>query len=42
VNGSTTTFNNLVATKADFERQWKIAVEKSWLVKYLPNPALIN
>jgi hypothetical protein len=42
VNGSTTTLNNLVATKADFERQWKIAVEKSWLVKYLPNPALIK
>jgi hypothetical protein len=42
VDGSTITFNNLVATKADFERQWKILVEKSWLIKYLPNPALIK
>jgi hypothetical protein len=42
VTASTTTFNNLVATKADFERQWKIATEKSWMAKYLPNPALIE
>jgi hypothetical protein len=42
VNASTITFNNLVATKADFERQWKIAVEKSWMAKYLPNPTLIK
>jgi hypothetical protein len=42
LNNSTLTFNNLVATKADFENQWKIAVEKSWMVKYLPNPALIG
>jgi hypothetical protein len=39
---STITFNNLVATKADFERQWKITTEKSWMAKYLPNPALIE
>jgi hypothetical protein len=42
VTASTITFNNLVATKADFERQWKIATEKSWMAKYLPNPALIE
>jgi hypothetical protein len=42
LNNSTPTFNNLVATKADFEKQWKITTEKSWMAKYLPNPALIE
>jgi hypothetical protein len=42
LNNSTLTFNNLVATKADFENQWKIAVEKSWMAKYLPSPALFR
>lgn len=42
LSNSTHTFNNLVATKADFESQWKITVEKSWMVKYLPNPTLIG
>jgi hypothetical protein len=42
LTGSTLTFNNLVATKADFESHWKIVIEKSWMMKYLPNPALIN
>ncbi|MCX8491190.1 MAG: hypothetical protein ORN54_08995 [Cyclobacteriaceae bacterium] len=41
LNGATRTFNNLVATKADFEKQWEIPAEKSWLVKYLPKPSLI-
>ncbi len=40
LNGATRTFNNLVATKADFEKQWEIPVEKSWLVKYLPKSSL--
>jgi hypothetical protein len=39
-NAATPTFNNLVATKMDFEKQWKIPVEKSWMVKYLPKTAL--
>ncbi len=42
LTNATPTFNNLVATKADFENQWKIATEKSWMAKYLPNPALIE
>ncbi len=42
LKSTTLTFNNLVATRANFESQWKIAVEKSWMVKYLPNPALIE
>ncbi|NOS57013.1 MAG: hypothetical protein HOP37_12260, partial [Cyclobacteriaceae bacterium] len=40
LNAATPTFNNLVATKMDFEKQWKIPVEKSWMVKYLPKTAL--
>ena len=42
LNNSILTFNNLVPTKADFENQWEIAVEKSWMAKYLPNPTLIG
>ena len=34
------TFNNLVATKAEWEINWKISVQKSWLTKYLPKEAL--
>lgn len=37
---STITFHNLVTTKADWETSWRIPTEKSWLTKYLPNPAL--
>ena len=40
LNGATRTFNNLVATKADFLKKWEIPVEKSWMVKYLPKTAL--
>jgi hypothetical protein len=34
------TFNNLVANKAEWEIQWRISVQKSWLTKYLPKDAL--
>ena len=37
---STLTFNTLVGTKAEWEANWKIAAEKSWLVKYFPKDAL--
>lgn len=37
---STQTFNNLVATKTEWERRWKTTVEKSWLIKYLPKDTL--
>ena len=37
---STQTFNNLVATKSDFDKGWLTTVEKSWLVKYLPKPTV--
>jgi hypothetical protein len=34
------TFNTLAATKSELEQNWKMSVEKSWLIKYLPKPAL--
>ena len=34
------TFNSLVATKAEWETNWKTTAEKSWLIKYLPKDAL--
>lgn len=37
---STITFNNLVSTKIEFEKNWKTTIEKSWLAKYLPKDAL--
>jgi hypothetical protein len=35
--GSVLTFNNVVATKQEFETQWLIPVESMWLKKYLPH-----
>ncbi len=40
LTASTQTFNNLVATKSDFDKGWLTPVEKSWLVKYLPKPTV--
>jgi len=34
------TFNNLVASKAEWEINWKTSVQKSWLTKYLPKDTL--
>jgi hypothetical protein len=38
----TLTFDNLVPSKGEMARRWKTPVEKTWLVKYLPNSALAN
>lgn len=40
LNPSTQTFNNLIATKTEWEKNWKTAVKNSWLIKYLPKDAL--
>jgi hypothetical protein len=40
LTASSQTFNNLVATKSDFDKGWLTTVEKSWLVKYLPKPTV--
>lgn len=37
---STQTFNTLVATKGEWDANWKTTPEKSWLIKYLPKDAL--
>ncbi|HEV8514968.1 MAG TPA: hypothetical protein VGQ59_16905 [Cyclobacteriaceae bacterium] len=34
------TFNNLVASKAELEINWKTSAQKSWLTKYLPKDTL--
>jgi hypothetical protein len=35
-NQETPVFNNLVATKTDFEKQWIIPASQTWLKRYLP------
>ncbi len=37
---TTPTFNNLVATKSDFEKNWLTTADKTWLIKYLPKSAV--
>lgn len=36
------TFDNLVPSRGDLAARWKAPVEKTWLAKYLPNPALVS
>jgi hypothetical protein len=40
VTSKAITFNNLVPSKGTWQNQWRIPIEKSWLVKYLPDSAL--
>ena len=40
LTSSSQTFNNLVASKAEWETNWKISAQKSWLTKYLPKDTL--
>lgn len=40
LTASTQTFNNLLVTKSDFDKEWLTTVEKSWLIKYLPKPTV--
>jgi hypothetical protein len=37
---SSLAFDNLVGVKSDFDKAWLSPVEKTWLVKYLPKPAV--
>lgn len=39
---SSLAFDNLVAVKSDFDKAWPSPVEKTWLVKYLPKPAVAH
>jgi hypothetical protein len=40
LNASMNTFNNLVATKAEYLQSWKVEVAGSWLARYLPKSTL--
>lgn len=42
LGGDTLTFDNLVPSRGDLTQRWKTPVEKTWLAKYLPNPALVS
>lgn len=34
----TLTFNNLVKTKAELEREWLVPARQTWVRRYIPNP----
>lgn len=36
LGGDTIAFNNLVSTKAEWEKQWQAPVKESWLSRHLP------
>jgi hypothetical protein len=38
LNQDTLTFNNLVDTKASFEKSWLVPAGDTWLKRYMPNP----
>ncbi|HZY80431.1 MAG TPA: hypothetical protein VFE50_12975 [Cyclobacteriaceae bacterium] len=42
LGADTITFDNLVPSRGDLAHRWKTPVEKTWLVKYLPNSALAS
>lgn len=37
ITANTVVFNNMVATKADFEKNWEITADKSWHKRFLVN-----
>lgn len=41
LSAATPVFNNLVPSKSDFEKNWLVPLEKSWVAKYLPKPAFM-
>lgn len=40
LNGSMPTFDNLVATKSAYLKNWQVPIAQTWLSKYLPKGAL--
>ncbi len=40
IKPSTLNFNNLTATKSEWEKNWQTTTKNSWLSKYLPKDAL--
>lgn len=42
ISGETLTFNNLAASKEEWEGNWKVSVKDSWLARYLPKGAVAH
>ncbi len=40
LSAETVTFNNIVTTKAEWEKYWRVPVKESWLARYLPKTAV--
>lgn len=40
LNADSLTFNNLVATKAEFEQSWLSPVRQTWLKRYIPQEVI--
>jgi hypothetical protein len=40
LTGNTLSFNNAITSKQDFDNAWLVAINKSWLQKYLPKKEL--
>lgn len=38
LNEDTLTFNNLVGTRAEFEKNWVVPAGETWLRRYIPDP----
>jgi hypothetical protein len=41
-NESTSTFNNVIATKSQLEKEWIVAAGATWLKRYVPAKTLAN
>jgi hypothetical protein len=41
LSSNTLTFNNLVATKAEWQTQWVTPVKNTWLARYLPKSVVV-
>jgi hypothetical protein len=37
ITSNTVVFNNMVATKAEFEKNWEVTADKSWHKRFLVN-----
>jgi hypothetical protein len=42
LNAKSLTFDNLVPSRGDLLRRWRVPAENTWLAKYLPKSALAS
>jgi hypothetical protein len=42
LTAETSTFNNLVATKLEWQNSWLMPVKTSWLARYLPKSVVVS